>query len=103
MRKPSRRRADSRSRAVAVVVGNLGDVRVGITGVGPKAYRANAVESALRGQAVPTAEAIARAAPGTPLTALDALGDIHATPGVRVHLAEINTATRADPRLQRAR
>ena len=37
---------------VAVVVGNPGDVRVGITGVGPKAYRANAGESALRGQAL---------------------------------------------------
>ena len=75
---------------VAVVVGNLGDVRVGITGVGPKAYRANAVESALRGQAVPTAEAIARAARHA-ADGVDALGDIHATPEFRVHLAEINT------------
>ena len=75
---------------VAVVVGNLGDVRVGITGVGPKAYRANAVESALRGQAAPTAEAIARAARHA-ANGVDALGDIHATPEFRVHLAEVNT------------
>ena len=75
---------------VAVVVGNLGDVRVGITGVGPKAYRANAVESAIRGQAVPTAEVIARAARHA-ANGVDALGDIHATPEFRVHLAEVNT------------
>ena len=75
---------------VAVVVGADGDVRVGITGVGPKAYRASAVESALRGQPAPSAEAIARAARHA-ADGVEALGDIHATPEFRVHLAQINT------------
>ena len=75
---------------VAVVVGNGGAVRVGITGVGSKAYRASAVESALRGQAAPTAETIARASRHA-ADGVEALGDIHASPEFRVHLAEVNT------------
>jgi carbon-monoxide dehydrogenase medium subunit len=75
---------------VAVVVGTDGDVRVGITGVGPKAYRASAVEIALRGQPAPSAEAIASAARHA-ADGVEALGDIHATPEFRVHLAQINT------------
>ena len=75
---------------VAVLVGSGGEVRVGVTGVGPKAYRATAVEGALRGQTAPTAEAIARAARHA-ADGVAALGDIHASPEFRVHLAQINT------------
>ena len=75
---------------VAVVVGTDGNVRIGVTGVGPKAYRATAVESALRGQVAPSAEAIARAARHAG-DGVEALGDIHASAEFRVHLAEMNT------------
>jgi len=73
----------------AVVVGGDG-VRVGITGVAAKAYRASAVEQALAGQRTPSASAIAMAA----LHAADGvepLGDIHASPEFRAHLAQVNT------------
>jgi carbon-monoxide dehydrogenase medium subunit len=74
---------------VAVVVGSTG-VRVGITGVAAKAYRAEAVERAL-GRGSVTAESIALAAThaGDGVTALS---DIHASAEFRVHLAQVNTA-----------
>jgi carbon-monoxide dehydrogenase medium subunit len=74
---------------VAVVVSSTG-VRVGVTGVGPTAYRASGVERALAGQAAPTGEAIAQAARHA-ADGIEALGDIHASPEFRVHLAEVNT------------
>ncbi|OFW29933.1 MAG: carbon monoxide dehydrogenase [Acidobacteria bacterium RIFCSPLOWO2_02_FULL_65_29] len=75
---------------VAVVV-EQGGVRVGVTGVAAKAYRAKAVERALAGQSAPTAEGIARAA-ALAAERVEALGDIHASPEYRLHLAEVNTA-----------
>ena len=84
----------------AVVIGPDG-VRVGITGVAAKAYRATAVEHALAGQRTPSAAAIAtasaRAADG-----VDALGDIHASPEFRAHLAEVNTRRAIERALSRA-
>jgi carbon-monoxide dehydrogenase medium subunit len=74
---------------VAVVIGADG-VRVGITGVAAKAYRATAVEQALAGQRTPSASAIAAAA-SRAAEGIDALGDIHASPEFRAHLAEVNT------------
>jgi carbon-monoxide dehydrogenase medium subunit len=74
---------------VAVVVGP-GGVRVGITGVAATAYRAAAVERALEGRSLaPDAigQAAAHAADG-----VEALGDIHASPEFRMHLACVNTA-----------
>ena len=76
---------------VAAVVDAAGKrVRVGITGVAPVPYRAAAVERALDGQplnAKTIAEAARHAAGGvTPL------GDIHASPEYRAHLAAVNTA-----------
>ena len=72
---------------VAVVASATG-VRVGITGVAPKPYRATAVEQAIGNQR--TAHAIevaaAHAADG-----VAALGDIHASPEFRAHLARVNT------------
>lgn len=74
---------------VAVVVGTDG-VRVGVTGIAAKAYRATAVERALAGQKAPAAAAIALAA-ARAADGVDALGDIHASPAFRAHLAEVNT------------
>ena len=72
---------------VAVVVSHLG-VRVGVTGIAAKAYRATLVEQTLNGQTTPSAIALAaaRAADG-----VDPLGDIHASSEYRAHLARVNT------------
>jgi aerobic carbon-monoxide dehydrogenase medium subunit len=67
--------------------GNLERVRVGITGLGPKAFRAKGVESALTGKpAAAIAEAAARAADG-----IDPLSDIHAGADFRAELARVYT------------
>lgn len=73
----------------AVVDPKAKTVAVGVTGVAPKPYRATAVEEALRGRSLTTdvvAGAAALAAQG-----VDALGDIHASPEYRAHLASVNT------------
>jgi aerobic carbon-monoxide dehydrogenase medium subunit len=72
---------------VAVIAGRDG-VKIGVTGVAATPYRATTAERALDGQT--SAEAIARAASlaGQGITAL---GDIHASPDFRIHLAEVNT------------
>ena len=72
---------------VAVVADSSG-VRVGVTGVAATAYRATAVERAL-GQQRSTA-AIAQAASHA-ADGFRALGDIHASPEYRAHLATVNT------------
>jgi len=64
-------------------------VRVGITGIAAKAYRATAVEEALQGRAL-TPAAIAEAARKT-VQGADPLNDIHASAAFRAHLAEVNT------------
>ena len=74
---------------VAVVIGADG-VRVGVTGIAAKAYRATAVEQALAGQKTPTAAAIALAASHA-ADGVEPLGDIHASPEFRAHLAHVNT------------
>lgn len=73
---------------VAAVLGS-GSVRVGVTGVAAKPYRASAVEAALkRKELTPDLirEASAKAAQG-----IEPLNDIHASAEFRAHLAEINT------------
>jgi carbon-monoxide dehydrogenase medium subunit len=67
--------------------GQCSRVRVGITGLGPKAFRAKAVEAALIGKA-PTAikDAATHAADG-----IDALSDIHAAADFRSELARVYT------------
>ena len=74
--------------AGVAVVATAAGVRVGVTGVAAKAYRAAGVERALDGQR--TASVIALAASHA-ADGVDALGDIHASPAYRVHLAEVNT------------
>lgn len=74
----------------AVVRGNTGkidDVAIGITGVGEIAYRATAVEDALRGKpAIVIAEAAKHAADN-----VEALGDNYASAEYRRHLAQVYT------------
>jgi carbon-monoxide dehydrogenase medium subunit len=81
--------------------GNCDRVRVGITGLGPKPFRAKAVESALQGKAPTQAigAAAAHAAEG-----VDALSDLHASAEFRAELARVYTrraletaAARAEP------
>jgi carbon-monoxide dehydrogenase medium subunit len=69
--------------------GNCERARVGITGLGPKAFRAAAVESALTGkkpEAATIGQAAAHAADG-----IDALADIHASAEFRAELARVYT------------
>jgi carbon-monoxide dehydrogenase medium subunit len=83
---------------VAVVAGREG-VRIGVTGVAAVPYRAAAAESALGGQTSP--DAIARAA-ALAADGVQALGDIHASPEYRVHLAQVNTKRALTSALSRA-
>ncbi len=73
----------------AAVVGADG-IRVGITGVAAKAYRASGVEQALAGHRRPDTAAIAAAAAHA-ADRVEPLGDIHASPEYRAHLAQVNT------------
>jgi len=68
--------------------GNCDRVRVGITGLGPKPFRAKAVEGALQGKAPAQASgaAAAHAAEG-----IDALSDLHAGAEFRAELARVYT------------
>ena len=63
-------------------------VAVGITGIAPKAYRARAVEHALRGKGL-TREAIREAAAKV-IEEVEPLNDIHASAEFRAHLAQVN-------------
>ena len=64
-------------------------VRVGITGVAPKAYRPTSVEEALHG-AILTPETIAAAAEKAD-EGVETLNDIHASAQFRAHLTRVNT------------
>jgi len=64
-------------------------VRVGITGIAAKPYRATAVEQALEGRPL-SADAIAQAARKA-VQGADPLNDMHASSAFRAHLAEVNT------------
>jgi aerobic carbon-monoxide dehydrogenase medium subunit len=68
---------------------NIASARIGVTGVGPKAYRATAVEQALVGK--PTDEETVKAAVQTVADGIDVQGDIHASPEYRAHLARVYT------------
>jgi len=72
---------------VAAVISPAG-VRVGVTGVAAKAYRATGVEQALNGKT--TADAIALAAAHA-TDGVDRLSDIHASADYRAQLALVNT------------
>ena len=75
---------------VAAVVDKAGKtVRLGVTGIAPKAYRAKAVEAALRGKEL-TAEAV-EAAARKAAEGVEPLSDLHASAEFRAHLAQVNT------------
>jgi len=67
----------------------IASARIGVTGVGPKAYRATAVEAALVGQ--PAEEEAVKAAVQSVADGIDVQGDIHASPEYRAHLARVYT------------
>jgi carbon-monoxide dehydrogenase medium subunit len=69
--------------------GTISEARIGVTGVGPKAYRPTAVEQALVGKA-PEEEAV-KAAVQSVADGIDVQGDIHASPEYRAHLARVLT------------
>ena len=85
---------------VAVVAGADG-VRIGVTGIAAKAYRATAAEQALAGQSSPAADAIALAA-SRAADGVDPLSDIHASAAFRAHLAQVNTKRALEKALARA-
>jgi carbon-monoxide dehydrogenase medium subunit len=81
--------------------GRCQGARVGITGLGPKAFRANAVENAINGkapEAATLAAAAAHAADG-----IDPLSDIHASADFRAELARIYTRRALESAAARAR
>ena len=86
----TRQRASGFAIAGVAVVVNAADntVRVGVTGVAAKAYRATAVETKLAGQSL-SAENIAAAA-AKAANRIEPLGDIHASAGYRAHLARLD-------------
>lgn len=69
--------------------GNCERVRVGITGLGAKAFRAKAVENALTGKAPDAANLAAAAAHAA--DGIDPLADIHASADFRAELARVYT------------
>ncbi|HEY3063763.1 MAG TPA: xanthine dehydrogenase family protein subunit M [Chloroflexota bacterium] len=88
--------------AVVKLNGNtLSSVRIGVTGVGPKAYRPTAVEQALTGKTAD--EESVRGAVQTVADGIDVLGDIHASPEYRAHLARVLTRRAVLQAAERAR
>lgn len=79
--------------------GNFRDVRVGVTGLCAKAFRAGAVESALAGKG---ADAIAAAA-ALVADGADAMGDIHASGDFRCELARVYTRRAIEQAAARAK
>ncbi|MGH9470599.1 MAG: FAD binding domain-containing protein [Terriglobia bacterium] len=79
--------------------GKIDEVRVAITGIGPKAYRARNIESMLHGKA-PGAiqEAAALAAEG-----IDVNGDLYASADYRSHLARVYARRALEAAARRAR
>ncbi len=74
---------------VTVQNGSIASARIGVTGVGPKAYRPTAVEQALTGK--PVEEEAIKQAVQTVADGIDVQGDIHASPEYRAHLARVLT------------
>ena len=81
--------------------GTIASARIGVTGVGPKAYRPTAVEQALVGKAVE--EEALKAAVQSVADGIDVQGDIHASPEYRAHLARVLTRRAVVEAAQRAK
>lgn len=76
--------------------GQCEEIRIGITGLAPKAFRATSVENALKGRKLDDS-AISAAAANADAEAADAMEDLHASGEYRRHLARVyaNRAVRA--------
>jgi len=74
---------------VTVSNGTIASARIGVTGVGTKAYRPTQVEQALAGK--PVEEEAIKSAVQTVADGVDVQGDIHASPEYRAHLARVLT------------
>jgi carbon-monoxide dehydrogenase medium subunit len=81
--------------------GNMDRVRIGITGLAAKAFRAQPVENALAGKA-PDARTISTAAAHA-ADGIDALSDIHAAADFRAALACVYTRRAIEAAVSRAR
>jgi carbon-monoxide dehydrogenase medium subunit len=81
--------------------GTCQDCRVAITGAGPKATRATAVEQALKGKQL-DADAIARASEHAG-EGMDFLGDIFASEEYRQHLVKVYTKRALTAALEKAK
>jgi aerobic carbon-monoxide dehydrogenase medium subunit len=81
--------------------GTIGSARIGVTGVGPKAYRPTAVEQALAGK--PIEQEAVQTAVQTVADGIDVQGDIHASPEYRAHLARVLTRRAVVQAAERAR
>ena len=87
--------------AAVVTLGGGGVIeraRIGVTGVGPKPYRAEGVEQALVGKG---ADAVRQAAE-TAADGIDCNDDIHASAEYRAHLARVFTRRAVEAAMQRA-
>jgi carbon-monoxide dehydrogenase medium subunit len=73
---------------ISMAGGVCEDVRIGVTGLAPKAFRAASAEAALRGRKLDEAT-ISAAASSTDAEASDAMEDIHASGDYRRHLARV--------------
>lgn len=80
--------------------GVIARARVGMTGVGPKAYRALRAESKLEGQ--PAGQALLGEAATVVAEGVDVLNDIHASSEYRAHMARLYTKRALSQALARA-
>jgi carbon-monoxide dehydrogenase medium subunit len=74
---------------ITVSNGTIASARIGVTGVGTKAYRPTQVEQALVGKSLD--EETIKSAVQTVADGIDVQGDIHASPEYRAHLARVLT------------
>jgi carbon-monoxide dehydrogenase medium subunit len=86
---------------VSVSNGTISSARLGVTGVGTKAYRPTQVEQALAGKRLE--EETIKQAVQTVADGIDVQGDIHASPEYRAHLARVLTRRAVLEAAQRAR
>jgi len=85
---------------IVLAKGKIEDAAIGITGVGPKAYRAEAAEKALRGKTASPkllADAARHAAQG-----VEPLSDLHASAEYRREMAAVFTRRALQRALERA-
>lgn len=80
--------------------GNIEQIGVGVTGVGPKAYRAASVEEALRGKA-PSANMLAASCEHV-ADGVEVNSDLYASAAYRSHLASVYTRRALEKALERA-